>query len=104
MGDAPERGQVVPIDIPEDTVLCNGSRDVGYYRAARVFGHSSVEWPGARPKPPLSGVVIFSKPLTTSCTCWEGEILRVGRYGTWTKGVLSHQAYSATSKALEQLS
>lgn len=109
LGDAPERGQYVPVPCPPDTVRCSGSDDHGWYRVSKVFGYRTAEWPGLRPAPPLPGVVPFHKPLATTCTCWhvsEGEqgsdVLRVGRYGTWTKGVLSHEAFNTTVKVLQE--
>ena len=94
MGSAP--GNVLPYRAPDDTVRCNGWRDTGWYRAATVFGHSTLEWPGGK-KPPIAGVAAVSKPLSTDCDCWQSSrVLRVGRYGTWTKGVLVHTAYGET--------
>src|SRR5688500_14009568 len=68
VGEAPEINQDVPIRGSDDTVQCNGTQDTGYYRVSRVFGYSTVEWPGYRPKPPIEGVVKFRKPLATTCT------------------------------------
>lgn len=111
MGDAPERGQSVPVPCPEDTILCSGERDTGWYRVSNVFGYKTAEWSGLRPKPPLSGVVPFTKPLATTCDCFRpgpsmtsqpGHIFRVGRYGTWTKGVLSHEAFNDTFGLLNE--
>lgn len=108
LGDAPERGQRVPIDVPDDTVWCDGTRNVGFYRAARVFGHTSVEWPRLV-RPPIEGVVPFRKPLATTCTCWLGigeeagqnpVVLRVGRYGRWEKGVLAHHAFDEVARMI----
>lgn len=96
MGDAPERGQYVPYRPAENTVECNGDRDTGWYRAAHVFGHATVEWPGSR-KPPLPSVAEVTKPLYSTCDCYRVNypvpFLPLGRYGSWTKGVLSHNAY-----------
>lgn len=100
LGDAPALGQTVPIPCPDDTVVCNAEKDVGYYRVARVFDHTTAEWPGWRPRPPLKGVVPFKKPVATTCTCWQGIVTRIGRYGTWTKGVLAHEAYDVVRKEL----
>lgn len=101
LGDAPDLGQSVPVPCPEDTIICNGDRDTGWYRVSRVFGHATAEWPGLRPKPPLRGVVPFSKPLATTCDCWP-QVVRVGRYGTWTKGVLAHTAFNTTFATLTE--
>ena len=51
-------------------------------------------------KPPLEGVAAVRKPLTTDCNC-HPDWLHVGRYGRWTKGVLSHDAYFATMARLQ---
>lgn len=97
IGDAPELGQSVPIAPEQDfTVHCDGTSEVSWYRICKVFGYSTVEWPGHKRKPPLEGVVDFHKPLSTNCDCLP-SILRVGRYGRWQKGVLSHEAYVAAA-------
>jgi hypothetical protein len=96
MGDAPRRGQYVPIRPPADTVVCDGTRDTGWYRAANVHGHVTVEWPSGR-KPPLPGVAEVTKPIYSTCDCYANKrwkFVKVGRYGTWSKGVLSHDAYT----------
>lgn len=102
IGDAPELGQMVPIAPVEDfTVVCNGESEISWYRVCKVFGYSTVEWPGHKRKPPLSGVMPFNKPLSTDCDCMP-SILRVGRYGRWSKGVLSHEAYKATLRKVKE--
>lgn len=95
MGDAPRRGQYVPIRPEENTVVCDGTRDTGWYRAANVHGHVTVEWP-QRSKPPLPGVAEVTKPIYSTCDCYtdkKWKFVKVGRYGMWSKGILSHQAY-----------
>lgn len=95
-----EAQHLMPYVAPDMTVQCNGDRDTGWYRAASVFGYSTLEWPGGR-KPPINGVVAVSKPLSTDCTCWQSErYLRLGRYGRWEKGYLVHQAYSGAVNRL----
>jgi len=98
IGDAPERGVFNPIAVPAETVVCNGDPNVSWYRTANVFGRSTTEWPGRR-KPPIEGVARVTKPLSTDCDCWP-LIRRVGRYGQWQKGVLSHTAYQETAEYL----
>lgn len=90
----------MPFRAPESTVMCNGHRDTRWYRAATVFGHSTLEWPdGARP--PITGVVRVRKPLSTDCDCWQAEgLLRLGRYGEWRKGVLVHEVYQRAKELL----
>lgn len=91
LGDAPEEGQVLNYGIPDETVVCDGTKDVGWYRAANVFGYTTVEWPFNR-KPPIKEVAAVHKPLSTTCDC-HPDVIRLGRYGRWSKGVLSHEAY-----------
>ncbi len=79
---------------PENNVvICNGEPDVPWYRTSRIQNWANTEYPNNH-KPPLTGDKIHEvlKPIKTNCNCWP-EIHRVGRYGTWTKGVLSHEAY-----------
>lgn len=99
VGDAPEFNQYSTYRAPEDTVLCDGRKDVGFYRVSTVFGYSTTEWPGWRSKPPISGVVDFLKPLSSNCSCWPG-IVHIGRMGEWQKGVLSHHAFNKTYEHL----
>jgi hypothetical protein len=97
IGDAPERGIFTPMKpAGRDMVMCDGTKDRGWYRASNVFGYNTIEWPGDR-KPPLDGITGVIKPTKTDCDCWmdTGIYHRVGRYGTWTKGVLAHEAYTA---------
>lgn len=98
VGDAPERGIFCPQFAPAGMVICDGTKDRGWYRAANVFDYNSAEWP-ARRKPPIEGVSLITKPLATNCDCFPA-IKHVGRYGLWTKGVLSHDAYYNTLEAL----
>lgn len=96
IGDAPERGISSPISAPPFTVVCNGEPDVSWYRTSNVFGFSTTEWPGKR-KPPVEGVAKVVKPLKTTCTC-HPNVVRVGRYGQWKKGVLADSAFFEVQK------
>lgn len=99
IGDAPERGVFCPVtDAKSFEVVLNGSPDTGWYRTSNVFGYRTAEWPGGK-KPPLSGVSEVVKPISTDCRC-HPDVIRVGRYGTWTKGVLSHHAYEKAASLL----
>lgn len=98
MGDAPSQGQYVPFRPGDGIVECNGDPDTGWYRAANVYGHATVEWPANR-KPPLPGVANVTKPIRTDCNCYQDhrfqtKYIPIGRYGRWTKGVLTHDAYN----------
>lgn len=104
-GDAPDLGINVNsmYGCPENTVLCNGDPEVGWYRKSRVFEHTTVEWPGVLRAVPIRSASRVKKPTYHNCDCWP-NIHHVGRYGTWEKGVLSHEAFEQakdiTRKAL----
>lgn len=105
-GDAPELGRYCSVSVDPWTVLVNGEDSPRWYRASNVFGHRTAEWP-FMPKPPVNGVALVEKPIATNCDCWlklgGTPVLRVGRFGRWTKGELSHQAYERTRAALETM-
>lgn len=98
IGDAPERGIFCPVtEAAPDQVILNGSRDFGWYRNSNIYGYRTAEWAGEK-KPPIENLARVVKPLSTDCNCWDHALTRVGRYGTWTKGVLSHEAYQMAVK------
>jgi hypothetical protein len=100
IGDAPALGVSSPVRVAGDEhIICDATKERGWYRNANVFGHTTTEWPG-RKRPPIPGLVKVSKPTGTDCTCFQRgggstiPVLRVGRFGTWNKSVLSHTAYT----------
>lgn len=97
-GDAPELDRWAPFQVDPWTVVCDGTEDVSWYRAANVFGHSTVEW-ATEMKPPVDNVSRVVRPVGNNCDCFPG-LLRVGRHGEWRKGVLVHDAYN---KVVNQL-
>lgn len=99
MGDAPERGQFVvgPL-IPDGDVICDASDDNEWYRVSNVFGYRTIEW--AHP-PESKFAAQVKKPILTDCDCNSDiNLLHVGRYGVWRKGVLSHSAFFDTHARL----
>lgn len=93
LGEAPELGMYSPIQPDSDMMLiCSGDAADSWYRLSRIFGRTTVEWPGLRKKPPIKGVVEVNKPVDTTCDCWP-EVHRMGRFGEWKKGVLTHHAF-----------
>lgn len=94
IGDAPERGQFCPIKAADmNQVICSGG-ETSWYRCANILGYRTAEWP-ERKRPPFEGVSRVEKPLGTNCDCLP-FVHRMGRYGSWKKGVLSHEAYYDT--------
>jgi hypothetical protein len=101
-GDAPALGIRIPYTCPPDMVVCNGEDNPAWYRMSNVFGHTTVEWPGSIASVPVTTAARVKKPTSHNCDCWsDAQVIHVGRYGEWSKGVLSHTAYS---KAYEEVS
>jgi len=86
--------------IPDNTVLYDGTGLRSWYRTSHIFGTKFTEWSGLATKPPLSPLFKDSKPIHTSCNCWDGKVVRLGRRGTWTKGVLAHHAFLEALKVV----
>jgi hypothetical protein len=80
------------VTLPENTIAYDGTTERSWYRSSNLFGVSGTEWSMAGELPPISGLIKDRKPLHTSCNCFP-DVLRVGRRGTWKKGVLTHNAF-----------
>lgn len=100
IGDAPELGQETPFRPADNTVLCDGTKDVGWYRASNIFGYCTIEWP-ERTRPPLDGVSLVEKPLTHNSTA-ASDFIHLGRYGAWEKGVLTTDVFDQAMKILRE--
>ena len=103
-GEAPERGIALDVDVADSTVICNGLDIPTWYRASNIYGHKTIEWSfEAGLVDPLvtDGGALVRKPISNECNC-HPEILRVGRYGKWKKGVLASDAYDDVTCALRR--
>jgi hypothetical protein len=87
--------------LPDNTVICNGNETPRWYRAAKIQGWSTVEWPDG-PKPPVTPLWEVLKPTDNNCDCFP-KVVRSGRYGQWKKGVLSHETYPLVSKKIDSI-
>lgn len=85
--------------LPDMTVMYNGTRDVSWYRTSQLFGHGGTEW-GNGLNPPFETVEV-SKPVRCTCDCYP-EIIKVGRFGRWKKGVLIHDGFTSALKELNE--
>lgn len=96
IGDAPELGVETPFRPADNTVICDGTKDVGWYRASCVFGHCTIEWPENN-RPPLDGIALVEKPLSHNSTA-ASDFIHLGRYGAWEKGVLTTDVFNQALK------
>lgn len=79
-------------------IICDGTGDVTWYRSAEVFGYRTIEWA----TDPGTTAVRVEKPLSTNCDCFP-EVIRMGRYGRYAKGILVHQVYEQATYLMRVL-
>lgn len=86
----------------DNIVTCSGDPDDPWYRTSKIHGWTNTEYPQSA-KPPFASDKVHEviKPIKHNCDCLP-DVRRVGRYGTWTKGVLSHSAFYDTAAYLNQ--
>jgi hypothetical protein len=85
--------------LPDNTVYYEGTREISWTRCSRLFGIGGTEWsPAFTPRPPYQ-VVSVRKPIRMNCDCYP-EVIKVGRYGAWKKGELTHDAFFKSLRAL----
>jgi hypothetical protein len=92
--------QVTGVNLREPNwVIYNGTREHDWYRASKIFGHTSIE---ARSHPRLliqKGWESGFKVVDTNCDC-HPNIVRAGRMGLWTRGVLTHHAFETAVESI----
>lgn len=87
------------VDGLENEVYYNGDPNYSWYRCSNIFGVGSTEWSGYTELGiPMSDLVRVRKPIRTTCDCFTKHVMRTGRYGAWTKGILTHQAFTDARK------
>jgi len=81
-------------------VVCDGTMDNSWYRQASVFGYRTIEWPGYEDVV-HNKVVTVRKPVSHECTCYP-DIIRLGRYGAWRKGILVHHVFQEAERIFQR--
>lgn len=87
--------------LDDNIVVCSGDPDDWWYRVSRIHGWENTEYPWSR-KPDTDRVWEVEKPISNTCTC-HPYVARLGRYGSWTKGVLSDSAYYETEAIVNEV-
>lgn len=87
--------------VPDGVVLYDGTASRSWHRSSNLFGQEGTEWGQSVPmdRLPFPDVQVVRKPLKTTCNC-HPDVVRVGRYGSWTKGKLVSDAFKDTVLAL----
>jgi hypothetical protein len=87
--------------VEPNTIVYNGEPHPSWSRASNINGHCGTEWSSHTQKPPLPNLVEIRKPLWNNCDCWP-DVIRVGRYGEWRKGVLVDDAFKKVMSVFDQ--
>lgn len=82
-----------------------------WYRFSQIKGYQAWEYssePGEWGAAELEWgrhLSVGVKPLKNDCSCWTGwaSFYRLGRFGKWEKGVLTHHAYEEAQEAMRAL-
>lgn len=93
--------KVAPVAMCEgdNVVVYNGDPENAWARSSRIQGNEGVEY-GVNTRTVLPDMRIITKPLDHRCTCEHGNVIYVGRFGEWKKGVLVHHAFERTMEGL----
>lgn len=85
--------------LPDNTIVYDGTRDRSWYRQSFLFGVGGTEYPNGT-RPPVKPLINAVKPISNTCDCFP-DVLKVGRYGRWKKGVLAHDGFFTTANLLD---
>lgn len=84
-----------------NVIVYNGQLSESWYRTSNIDGYPWTEYSVDADGPPIMGERHYGfKPVSNSCTCLP-QVPRLGRFGRWTKQVLSHQAYGDMMSVLD---
>lgn len=83
-----------PSWVRENEMIYNGRPTPAWFRSSKVFGVQLTEH-----STQVEGARMGKKVLPTNCDCHQ-RIKRIGRWGTWTPGVLLHHAYWSALEAM----
>jgi len=78
-----------------------------WYRYSLIEGYRA--WEYSNPKLETGDVDLKLsegiKPLSTTCDCWTGfqGFHRLGRFGRWEKGILTHHAYEEAERICNEM-
>lgn len=91
-------------DFGDNTIYYDGTKDHSWYRCSNLWGIGQTEFPN-HIAPLVSPLIDVIKPVWTDCDCWltDSRFYRMGRYGSWKKGALTHDAYFGVINALHEL-
>lgn len=89
---------------PENNyIIYNGSPGELWYRHSHLFGWRSMEYPESPAvllqTELVKGLTTVNKPISSNCNCLP-TVVKLGRYGSWKKNALTHDAYFGAVSAM----
>lgn len=91
---------ILPRDsIGDNVIVYDGTDNNHWYRASVIDGKVAVET--TKESMSSQGWSYGHKPIRTDCDC-HPRVHRVGRFGCWKKGVLSHHAFWDTINIMDK--
>jgi hypothetical protein len=89
-----------PVSGMDNFVMYNGRPSEDWYRTSCIFGEPWTEYSEARTGGPVAGASQGFKPTANNCDC-HPDVIPIGRYGRWQRGVLLHHVQMRVSQAVE---
>lgn len=98
LGDSDPNGGLA--SQPDFNVVCDGTDLASWYRSAKIYNYSTLEWPDSY-KQPMYGAVRVTKPLKYTGNA-APDFLHIGRYGAWQKGLLTSDSFFTAMQAFAE--
>lgn len=91
---------------PANIMIYNGDRTVPWYRYSQLGKYQSWEY-ASDPKDLGLRLSVFNlekgtKPIHNDCDCPPPNVHRLGRFGQWQKGVLTHHAFEEAKTIIRE--
>jgi hypothetical protein len=94
-------GTEAPIQLKADnTIIYDATKDVGLSRMAKVFGHSTIEWPGGH-KPPIDNLASVEVPISLKQgkSGYPGlNLVHLGSLAAWDRNWNPCDSFRAATK------
>lgn len=95
--------QALDSSISDNTIIYDGTQEHSWYRMSMIDGVGGTEWGGSGAVPPGIELKTVMKPIETNCNC-HPRLIRIGRFGTWKKGILTMHAFGMVMDTLDVMS
>lgn len=86
-------------NLADNVVIYNGEDSPTWYRSSLLWGTGGTEWAATARLPAMEPMITVHKPIATNCDCLP-TVHRLGRFGLWRKGILTHDAWADVIKVV----